>query len=196
MILGLTGGIASGKTTASDYFDQQNCTIVDADIIARQIVAPNSKVLERLIETFGADIVDSKGDLLRVKLRELAFKNQENIDKLNNITHPAIRQEILIQLNNSNSDITILSAALLFENGLQQLCDNTLLIDCDPNLQLERAIKRDKSNLETIKSIIKQQMPRAQKQALADVCLLNDKTLEEFQLQLANFYSQICQQDC
>ncbi|MGB2707587.1 MAG: dephospho-CoA kinase, partial [Pseudoalteromonas nigrifaciens] len=174
-VLGLTGGIGCGKTAVSNMLEALGICVVDADIIARQVVEPGSEGLKAIIAHFGADILLADGNLNRSTLRKLVFSNNEHKNWLNALLHPLIRQQIITDLNNATSPYVILVAPLLFENGLDKYCNRTLLIDVPKNVQIERTVKRDNISLEQVNSIIAAQMSREQKQQQADDILNNDR---------------------
>ncbi|WMS94857.1 dephospho-CoA kinase [Pseudoalteromonas sp. HL-AS2] len=176
-VLGLTGGIGCGKTAVSNMLEALDICVVDADIIARQVVEPGSEGLKAIIAHFGADILLADGNLNRSALRELVFSNNEHKNWLNALLHPLIRQQIITDLNNATSPYVVLVAPLLFENGLDKYCNHTLLIDVPKNVQIERTVKRDNISLEQVNSIIAAQMSREQKQQQADDILNNDRSL-------------------
>ena len=160
LIIGLTGGIGSGKTAASDHFMKLGVDIVDADVIAREIVKPNSKTLNKVADQFGADILLENGELNRAKLRERIFTSDDDKQALNSIMQPAIRYALLEQLNKARSEYVILSAPLLLENGLEKYCQRVLVIDVPVETQLQRASSRDTVSSNQIQSIIDSQIDR------------------------------------
>lgn len=176
-VLGLTGGIGCGKTAVSNMLEALGICVVDADIIARQVVEPGSEGLKAIVAHFGADILLADGNLNRSALRELVFSNTEHKSWLNALLHPLIRSQIIADLNNPTSPYVVLVAPLLFENGLDKYCNRTLLIDVPKNVQIERTVKRDNISLEQVNSIIAAQMSREQKQQQADDILNNDRSL-------------------
>lgn len=167
-IIGLTGGIGSGKTTVSNEFAKLNIEIIDADVVARQVVEPNTPALTKIAQRFGEDILLDDGSLNRAKLRELIFANDSDKEWLNNLLHPLIRQEILIQLEQASSPYCLLSAPLLFENNLHKLVNRSLVIDIDQQTQINRTTKRDKVSKEQVEAIISSQIARQQRLELAD----------------------------
>jgi len=177
-ILGLTGGIGSGKSAASQWFETQGITIVDADIVAREIVAKGQPALQQIHAVFGDWVLLDNGELNRRALREHIFKNPDARKILESITHPAIRQSIIQQLQAATSSYVILVSPLLFETNQHELTDRTLLIDASEQLQIQRASQRDGQSVEQIKKIIQAQMPREQKRRLADDIVLNDGHLD------------------
>ena len=183
-ILGLTGGIGSGKSAASAWFEHQGICVVDADIVAREVVAVGSPVLQQLVKSFGDWVLLDNGELDRRALREYVFKDDAARQTLNGITHPAIRQSILQQLQDASSPYVILVSPLLFESKQNELTSRNLLIDASVDLQIQRASQRDGQSLAQIENIIAAQMSREQKQALADDVVLNDAELEDLYQQL------------
>lgn len=177
-ILGLTGGIGSGKSAASHWFETQGITVVDADIVAREIVAKGQSALQQIHAAFGDWVLLDNGELNRRALREHIFKYPEARKTLENITHPAIRESIIQQLQAATSPYVILVSPLLFETSQHELTDHTLLIDASIDLQIQRAAMRDHQSIEQIEKIIQAQMPREQKRRLADDIVLNDGHLD------------------
>ena len=167
-VVGLTGGIGCGKTTISNEFKRLGITIIDADEIARDVVAPGSEGLEAIIKHFGPEIVQSDGYLNRAKLRSIVFAEPEKTQWLNDLLHPQIRAQILAELSASVSSYTILSVPLLLENGMQTLCNRILVVDILPEQQLQRVLARDQSEPATIKRIMTAQIDRKKRLSLAD----------------------------
>lgn len=173
-ILGLTGGIGSGKSAASHWFETQGIQVVDADIVAREVVEPNQPALYAIQAAFGDWVLDKTGALNRKALREHIFQHADARKILESITHPAIRQSILQQLQNATSPYVILVSPLLLETNQHELTDRVLLIDASEDLQIERASQRDRQSIQQIQQIIQAQMPRKKKQQLAHDIVLND----------------------
>ena len=176
-VLGFTGGIGCGKTAVSNMFEELGITIVDADIIARQVVALNTVGLNKIVSYFGNEILLPDGTLNRAVLRERIFANNDDKEWLNELLHPLIRNKILTDLNTATSTYVVLVAPLLFENSLDKYCNQTLLIDVPNSVQIERTTQRDNVSVEQVKSIIAAQMPREHKQQKADAILNNDRDL-------------------
>lgn len=178
-VLGLTGGIGSGKSAISAMFEKLSITVVDADIVAREVVLPGSLGLKQITAHFGEDILTSEGTLDRAKLRAIIFENEAEKQWLNALMHPLIRESMLTQLAQATSDYVILVAPLLFENGLEQYCSHTLLIDVPVDVQIARTTARDKVSIEQAKKIIASQMSRENKQQKANDILDNNRPLTE-----------------
>lgn len=189
LIIGLTGGIGSGKTVVSDRFASFGIDIIDADVISHGITAKGSPILDELADVFGTDII-KEGELDRPRLRELVFSDPAKLSKLNAITHPAIRTQIRTELDKANSPYAILSAPLLLESikgddkGLTALCHRILVVDTPITLQLQRASRRDGQGDEEILAIIDKQISREKRLMYADDIIDNSGDLE-------NLYRQI-----
>lgn len=187
-ILGLTGGIGAGKTAVSDALADKGICIVDADVIARDVVAPNSEGLRVIVDKFGRDMLQSDGMLNRAALRELIFSNETYKNWLNNLLHPMIRKTILSQLANADSHYVVLSAPLLFENQLDALCNHTLLVDVSEEIQLHRTTQRDKVAITQVKQIMAAQMSRQDKCHKADTILDNNGSLAHMHAKLETLH--------
>jgi len=192
-ILGLTGGIGSGKSAASQWFEQHGIVVVDADVVAREIVEVGQPALLQIQQAFGDWVLQEDGTLNRRALREHIFQSNDARKILESITHPAIRQSIIQQLQDAQSPYVILVSPLLFETNQHELTDHTLLIDASIELQIQRAAQRDGQNIEQIHRIISAQMPREQKQQLADDIVLNDGHLEHLYAHLQPLHEQYLQ---
>ena len=175
-IIGLTGGIGSGKTTVANIFAEFTIDVVDADIIARDIVAKDSPALCLISEHFGAHFIQEDGQLNRALLRQQVFSNEADKLWLNNLLHPLIRQQILAQAKSSLSPYCIIVAPLLIENNLTPLVDRVLVIDVKESTQLVRSTQRDANTTQQIQAIIDSQVTRQVRNKEADDVLNNDDT--------------------
>ncbi|RYY80386.1 MAG: dephospho-CoA kinase [Moraxellaceae bacterium] len=184
LIIGLTGGIGSGKTAASDWFAQQDITVVDADVVAREIVEPGQPALLDIQKTFGDWVIQPDGALDRAALRQHIFNDPDARTKLESITHPCIRQQIIEQLNKATSPYRMLVSPLLIESRQHELVDRVLLVDVPEHLQLSRASMRDSQTSDAIAKIMQVQMRRLQRQTHADDIVVNDGDLEHLYKQL------------
>ncbi|WP_374296626.1 dephospho-CoA kinase [Acinetobacter sp.] len=183
-IVGLTGGIGSGKSAASAWFEQQEILVIDADIVAREVVEVGQPALIEIQKHFGDWVLDEQGCLNRSALRDYIFKHPEARQQLEAITHPVIRNSIIQQLNQASSPYAILASPLLLETDQHLLCQRNLLIDVPVELQLLRASQRDGQSREQIERIISVQMPRLEKQQRAHDIVDNSGTLEDLYQQL------------
>ena len=192
-ILGITGGIGSGKSAATQWFESQGITVVDADVVAREVVEPGQPTLKSIQDAFGDWVLLADGSLDRRALREHIFQFPEARQSLEKITHPAIRQSIIQQLQQAESPYVILVSPLLFETNQHELVHHTLLIDADEKTQLQRASQRDGQIEEQIRKRIPAQMSRTQKQSLANDIVMNDGLLEHLHHQLIPLHLQYLQ---
>ncbi len=177
MIIGLTGGIASGKSAVADVFDELGIDVVDTDVIARKIVEPGEEAFEDIVEFFGDDILDDTGGLDRRKLRDRVFANPDERLKLESFTHPRIRARALTEVLAAKSDYIVLVVPLLIESSLRQAVDRILVVDVPKALQLQRLLARDGGNEDTARAIIKAQTDRQTRLAAADDVIVNESTL-------------------
>ncbi|PHR64776.1 MAG: dephospho-CoA kinase [Idiomarina sp.] len=194
-VVGVTGGIGSGKTTVTNLFQQHGIVIVDADVIARHIMDKGGKALRAVVQRYGDKALLDDGNLNRAWLRERIFKHPEDKQWLNDLTHPLIRDQILSQLQQAKSDYVILSAPLLIENRLTKLCDRVLVVDVSEATQLERTQQRDDVSEDQVQAIINAQASREQRLQAADNIIHNEgdeaeltsqvETLHELYLRLA-----------
>jgi dephospho-CoA kinase len=178
LIIGLTGGIGSGKTVASDYFASLGVTVVDADIAARIVVERGQPALEEINLHFDGKILTDSGDLNRAKLREKIFSDPAEKKWLEQLLHPLIRKEIQTQLLGSTSPYTILVSPLLIETDQYLLADRVLLIDAPESEQVQRTTQRDNNSAEQVEAIMANQASRDVRKNKADDIIINDSTLE------------------
>ncbi len=178
-VVGLTGGIGSGKSTIEKLFAEHQVPIVDADLIARQVVEKGSPCLAQIVAHFGERILNEAGELNRSALRQIIFHAEEEKNWLNSLLHPAIREAMLNRLHQIQAPYVLWVVPLLIENRLTDYCDRILVVDVLPEIQLERALQRDKSQLETIKNIMAAQVDRPTRLRYADDVIENNAPLAE-----------------
>ncbi len=176
-IVGLTGGIGSGKSAVSDLFATLGVTIVDADIISRVVVAPGRPALQKIAEHFGSEILQADGTLDRAQLRKLIFADDNERKWLEGLLHPLMGEETIYQLENAASPYAILVSPLLFETGQNFLCDRVLTVDAPEALQLERTMTRDNNSEQQVKAIMATQADRQQRLEKSDDVIVNDGSL-------------------
>ncbi len=176
--VGLTGGIGSGKSTVANQFRLKSITVVDADKIARDAVAPDSSALQEIVEHFGQSILNEDKTLNRKKLREQVFDSQHELEWLNQCLHPKIREEIQNQVDAANSPYVVLDIPLLLENRMETLVDRILIVDVPESLQIKRVKERDNSSESLIKSIMEKQVTRKYRLSKADDVIDNALSLE------------------
>ena len=189
-IVGVTGGIGSGKTTVTNMFAEKQIDIVDADLVARDLVVPGSEGLLAIEKHFGKSVLDAKGALDRSMLRQIIFADEQKKLLLNNLLHPLIRQEMLNQLAQTSSQYAILSAPLLFENGLDKWVNRSLAVDISEETQLQRTLARDGGNSNTVKNIISSQISRKDRLEKADDIIDNSKDIADLAQQVERLHKQ------
>ncbi len=178
LVVGLTGGIGSGKTAASEHFKSLGITIVDADEVSRQVVEPGTPALSQIAEHFGERVLDDDQSLDRRALRDIIFNQPDEKKWLEQLLHPLIGMETFRQLQASQSAYTIFVSPLLIEIGQDKMTQRILVVDAPESEQVSRTIKRDDTNAESVKSIMQSQASRALRLEKADDVLLNDGSLE------------------
>ena len=188
-VVGLTGGIGSGKSAATAYFAKLGIDIVDADEVARDVVAPGSEGLKEIVNRFENSILLEDGNLNRAALREKVFSDINEKNWLNNLLHPLIRLRMQHLISESTSPYCILSVPLLVENKLTEMCNYVVVVDCPETMQLERALKRDGSTEETIRNIMASQATRNERIEAADTVLDNSTTLSALSAQIADLHN-------
>lgn len=182
--VGLTGGIASGKSTAASLFGALGVPVIDADVISREITAPGAPLLARIAERFGPRYLRPDGSLDRRALRELVFSDAQARADLESLTHPAIFQTIEERAAAADGPYQLLALPLLVEKGHAPLVDRVLVIDCDEALQIRRLQARDGSTLEQAQAILAAQAPRAARVDAADDVIVNEGDLNSLRDQI------------
>lgn len=191
MIVGLTGGIASGKSTVSNLFKKYGIEIVDADKVAKE-VSEKKESIEKISNIFGKDILASDGKIIREKLREKAFKNRELLQELNKIIHPQVMEYFKRKKEeNSKDEILIFDIPLLYEAKMEYLCDKIIVVGVDVQKQIRRVVARDGSSENLAKKIISNQMPLDEKIKKADIVIMNDGTLDELEAKVMKIYREL-----
>jgi dephospho-CoA kinase len=181
--VGLTGGIGCGKSTATRRFAALGVPVIDADLIAREIVGVGQAALGEIVAQFGGQALQGDGSLDRAWLRQAVFGDSQRLQQLESILHPRIRKEILrrmVDYQLANTPYIIVDVPLLFEKGYEQIFDRVLVIDCLPDQQRDRVKQRDGSDVAVIDSIIQAQVPRSERLQRADDILENSGSLADF----------------
>lgn len=178
-IVGLTGGIGSGKTVASDRFEELGVKVVDADIASRVVVENGQPALHSIEGKFGSDVISDDGSLNRAKLREIIFKDNEAKSWLEALLHPLIAKHISDEISRATSKYAVLVSPLLFETSQFEMCNRTLLIDVSKEAQILRTAARDNVSKSQVEKIISSQMDRDQKIRKADDVIVNDGEIND-----------------
>lgn len=191
MIIGLTGGIASGKSTVSNFFKELGVEIIDADIVAREI-SERKATIDEICNIFGRDILDENGRIVREKLRERVFQDKRLVQKLNSIIHPQVIEYFKERKDENREDeLLIFDVPLLYEAKMDTLCDKVIVVGVDRKKQIERVIQRDGSSEEVARNIIANQMSLDDKIKRADIVIMNDGTLEELKGKVLKVYKEL-----
>ena len=178
-MVGITGGIGSGKSAVTDHLETLGITVVDADKVARVVVEPGTSGLAAITEHFGTDVLLANGGLDRTALRKIVFDNHNERKVLEEITHPRIRDEIIRQLSEASSPYVVLSSPLLLESGLNTLAVYVVVVDVPEEVQLKRTMARDDNSEALVKQIMAAQLDRQTRLSRADASIMNDTSLKE-----------------
>lgn len=184
----LTGGIASGKTLVSDEFARLGVPVVDTDVIARDLVEPGQPALEEIEQVFGADVIDSVGQLKRSEMRALIFSDPENRRKLEAILHPRIRHEAGKAVAEVSSGYCVLVIPLLVEKSVYPFINRVLVVDVDSETQISRLMARDNSNRQQAEQALASQISREQRLRIADDVLENEGSPEQTRQAVARLH--------
>ena len=191
LIVGITGGIGSGKSAVTDRLAQLGITIVDADVAARIVVEPGQPALKAIADHFGSGIIQQDGGLDRAALRKIVFEHPDERQWLESVTHPAIREEITRQLNSADSPYVVLSSPLLLEASQNNFVDLVVVVDVPDPVQLERTMRRDDNNAELVHQIMAAQLNRDDRLDAADMVIDNSGSLENLYQQVDLLHEQL-----
>ena len=195
MIIGLTGGIGSGKSAAANFFQNEGISVIDTDQLARKVIEKDSDGYSKVLESFGTDILDNNKSIDRAKLREEVFHNNDKRKILESITHPLVRDLIVQKISSSTSPYSIIMVPLIFETHSAKNYDRVLVIDCDVEIQLARAMARDENSADLIQKIIDSQCSRSERLSIANDVIPNNHSIEDLKkrsLAMHNFYLGFC----
>ena len=187
-IIGLTGGIGSGKSAVSDKFKSLGINVVDADVAARTVVEPGQPALAEIERHFGSNILNQEGVLDRAQLREIIASDSEERVWLESVLHPKIGEQIAKELAESTSPYTIYVAPLLLETNSQKMCSRVLVVDVPKEIQIQRTAERDKVSEIQIEKIVAVQMEREERLEKADDVLVNTGTIKELEEQVMKLH--------
>jgi len=178
LVIGITGGIGSGKTTVANLFSSLGVPVIDADELARQVVTPGQPAYEEIVRLFGPTVVSESGELDRRQLRERVFSNPENRVRLEKIVHPRVYAQMNRQLDRLDVAYAIVVVPLLIETGGQDLVNRVLVVDSPKNLQIDRTARRDGTTAAAVEKILSAQMDRSSRLSAADDVIDNDASEE------------------
>lgn len=187
LVIGLTGGIASGKSTVAKMFTDLGIPVIDADVIAKKVVEPGEEPYKQVVKVFGKEILSPDSTINRPKLGSIIFSNEEKRGQLNQIVHPAVRKQMLKKKKDyikRGEKCIVLDIPLLFESKLTSLTDQTLVVFVDEETQLKRLMERNQLTEQEALNRIRSQMPLKEKAKLADELIDNNHSMEESKKQL------------
>lgn len=193
-LIGLTGGIATGKSTVAAMLDELGAKIIDADELAREIVEPSQEAWQDIVADFGAEILQQDKTINREKLRKIVFKDETARKRLESITHSRIRTRAQLRIQKlaaEGVEIIVYEAPLLFENQVHLWLRPVILVTCEPATQKQRLRKRDRLGEEEIQQHLNAQMPLEEKRKLADFIIENDGDLEELRKNVIEVWEKI-----
>ena len=195
-IIGLTGNIASGKSTVAQMFEKLGARIVDADLVARTVVEPGKPAWEQIVDAFGSGILNSEGSVDREKLGEIVFNNEKKRELLNAITHPRIVDEIKEHLESNRAQgvgVTIIEAALIVEKGgwLRDIVDSLIVVSASEDSRIERLMSRNGYSRDEAMARISSQMPGSEKEKHGDFVIDNSESLEDTKRQITSIWEKI-----
>ena len=193
LIIGLTGGIASGKSTVSKFFSNLSIPIIDADQISHDLTKINGSAYSEVIEYFGENITGENGDIDRKKLGTIVFNSKSKKEKLESIIHPKVLSTIQAEIKSRRGEYKIIEVPLLIESGFQEFINRILVVDCSTETQMERLMKRDGVTEEYAKNILSNQIDRETRLKFANEIVINEKNnsllkLEDQVKKIHNFY--------
>ena len=191
MIVGLTGGIGSGKSAAGKYFVELGIDVIDADDISKNILDENIKAKELFIKNFGDKFLDKNNNIDRDLLRSEIFVNEKKKNILESIIHPIVREEITKFINQSKSIYKLIMVPLIYETNSQDFYDKIIVVDCNEENQILRASERDNKSKENIINIINNQASRENRNSIADEIILNDSTLDNLRNQVIRVHQKL-----
>lgn len=199
LVVGLTGGISSGKSTISSWFLQKGIVVLDADQIVKNLQRPNSPLVLKLAEEFGASIVNENGELARDVLGKIIFYDQEAKERLNAMIHPLVQaklEEEIERLKKVGEGLVVLDIPLLFESRFEALVDRTVVVYVSPDVQLQRLMKRDQIDREYALAKMNSQMSLDEKRARADYVLINNGTMGQLREQFDHLFEVLWERAC
>lgn len=189
LVVGLTGGIGSGKSAVTAEFERLGVPVVDADIVAREVVLPGTDGLREVVEAFGEDVLGADGMIDRAELRRRVFEDETKRERLESILHPKIRDRISQQLDAVTAPYCILCVPLLVERQGYETVDRVLVIDCNEETQIERVMSRDNLTRPQVEAIMRSQATREQRLAIADDVIDNSRGLDALRAPIAALHA-------
>lgn len=190
LVVGITGGIGSGKTVICKMLAKRGFKVYNADLIAKNLYLKDKKLVKDLVKAFGKDILNFKGKINLHKLKEIIFLNKKNYKTINRIVHPAVINFLNKEIKKSKFDLVLIESAVLFESGYYKSFDYIVSVYADKNIRTKRLILRDESSKNEIYHLMKYQLEDKKKMEMSDFVIMNNKSLEELKKQV-DFLSRV-----
>ena len=191
MIVGLTGGIGSGKSSAANFFIELGIDVIDADEVSKNILDSNLQAKDKFLDAFGKEFLDTNNNIDRSLLRSEIFKDEQKKTLLESIIHPLVREQILKFIENSKSIYKIIMVPLIFETKSQSFYDKIIVIDCEEKIQINRASKRDNKSRDNIINIMNAQASRQDRNSIADIIIMNNDSLEDLKKEVIKTHQKL-----
>lgn len=191
MIVGLTGGIGSGKSSAANFFIELGIDVIDADEESKNILDSNIEAKNKFIDSFGKEFLDTNNNINRDLLRSKIFKDEHKKSLLESIIHPLVREEILKFIEGSQSIYKIIMVPLIFETKSESFYDKIVVVDCEEEIQINRASKRDKKSRDNIINIMKTQASREERNSISDIIIMNNDSLEDLRKEVITTHQKL-----
>jgi dephospho-CoA kinase len=191
MIVGLTGGIGSGKSSAANFFIELGIDVIDADQVSKNILDSNKEAKNKFIDSFGKEFLDANNNIDRSLLRSKIFKDEHKKSLLESIIHPLVREEILKFIEKSKSIYKIIMVPLIFETKSESFYDKIVVVDCEEKIQISRASKRDKKSRDNIINIMKTQASREERNSISDMVIMNNDSLEDLRKEVITTHQKL-----
>tara|TARA_A100001234_G_scaffold219515_1_gene230465 strand:+ start:109 stop:705 length:597 start_codon:yes stop_codon:yes gene_type:complete len=191
MIIGLTGGIGSGKSSAAKFFIELGIDAIDADDISKNILDNNLEAKKIFIESFGKKFLDANNKINRHLLRSEIFKDESKKNLLESIIHPLVRNEILKFIDSSKSIYKIIMVPLIFETKSEDFYDKIVVVDCEEETQITRACKRDNKSRDDVENIMNVQASRQERISIADFIIMNDSSLKDLKNEVIKIHQKL-----
>ena len=188
LVIGLTGGIGSGKSTVTRLFEKRNIPVIDTDVIARELVKPGEEALNEIIKAFGDSVIKESGELDRQALANISFQNEDARKQLEAILHPRIRKSMNKQINNVSAPYVIAVIPLLIETGQTDQVDHILVVDCPEEIQIQRIKQRDNRDEQQIQEILAAQSSRQTRLDMADDVIENQGDISDLDAKIEKLH--------
>ncbi|MBS1551886.1 MAG: dephospho-CoA kinase [Bacteroidetes bacterium] len=184
LIIGITGGIGSGKTLVSKLLSKRGFKVYYADLVAKKLYSEDKKLVKDLVKVFGKEIINFKGKVILPKLKEIIFANKKNYETINKLVHPAVINYLKKEIRKSRYDLVLVEAAVLFESGYNKSLDYIITVYSNKKNRIERLMIRDEASRSEINHLMKFQIDEKIKMEMSDFVIMNNKTIDDLKMQV------------